>query len=209
MAEPFFGSGPQFWPATPFPVFSFLQNPITPGSRSPFGSGLTQGLSPISPPSPNDPYGFGAGVTPAPQSGFGTPLSPIGPNPAASGMTPFTGFGIGTGAITARTLVAAIAMRRGQPLGPTNDQEIEDLIADALDLLPGTNDVEVRCDAGKAILTGSVPHKRIKRDAGEIAWAIPSVSDVQNNVTIAARRRARGQGRESEGSTTPSGRKQP
>jgi hypothetical protein len=124
-------------------------------------------------------------------------------------MTPFTGFGVGTGAITAQTLVAAIAMRRGQPLGPTNDQEVEDFIADALDLLPGTNDVEVRCEGGKAILTGSVPHKRIKRDAGEIAWAIPSVNDVQNNVTIAARRRARGQGRESEGPTTPSGRKQP
>ena len=124
-------------------------------------------------------------------------------------MTPFTGFGVGTGAITAQTLVAAIAMRRGQPLGPTNDQEVEELIADALDLLPGTNDVEVRCEGGRAILTGSVPHKRIKRDAGEIAWAIPSVNDVQNNVTIAARRRARGQGRESEAATTPPSRKQP
>jgi len=124
-------------------------------------------------------------------------------------MTPFTGFGIGTGVITAQTLVGAIAMRRGQPLGPTNDQEVEDLIADALDLLPGTNDVEVRCEGGRAILTGSVPHKRIKRDAGEIAWAIPSVNDVQNNVTIATRRRARGQGRESEGPTTAPGRKQP
>jgi osmotically-inducible protein OsmY len=122
-------------------------------------------------------------------------------------MTPFTGFGVGTGAITAQTLVGAIAMRRGQPLGPTNDQEIEDFIADALDLLPGTNDVEVRCEGGKATLTGSVPHKRVKRDAGEIAWAIPSVNDVQNNVNIAARRRSRGQGG-MEGPATPTGRKQ-
>jgi BON domain len=209
MAEPFFGSGPQFWPATPFPAFSFPQTPITPGSRSPFGSGLATGVSPISSPTPTDPFGFGAGVTPTPASGFGTPLSPIGPSAVGSGMTPFTGFGIGTGVITAQTLVGAIAMRRGQPLGPTNDQEVEDLIADALDLLPGTNDVEVRCDGGRAILTGSVPHKRIKRDAGEIAWAIPSVNDVQNNVTIATRRRPRGQGRETEGPTTPPGRKQP
>jgi len=122
-------------------------------------------------------------------------------------MTPFTGFGMGAGAITAQALVVAIAMRRGQPLGPTNDQEIEDFIADALDLLPGTNDVEVRCEGGRAILTGSVPHKRIKRDAGEIAWAIPSVSDVQNNITIAARRRSR-QGRETEAPAQPSSRKQ-
>lgn len=203
MAEPFFGSVPQLWPSTQFPVFSFLQTPLSP-SRTPFGGGLATGLSP----SATDPYGFGAGVTPTPTGpGFGTPLSPVGPSPVGAGMTPFTGFGMGAGAITAQALVVAIAMRRGQPLGPTNDQEIEDFIADALDLLPGTNDVEVRCEGGRAILTGSVPHKRIKRDAGEIAWAIPSVSDVQNNITIAARRRSR-QGRETEAPAQPSSRKQ-
>jgi hypothetical protein len=47
-------------------------------------------------------------------------------------------------------------------------------------------------------LTGSVPHKRLKRDIGEIAWAIPGVNDVQNNLTIAARRRSRTANRESE-----------
>lgn len=207
MAEPFFGSVPQLWPATPFPAFGFLQTPMSSGGRSPFGAGLATGVSPVSGLSPTDPYGFGGGVMPTPSGvAFGTPVSSLGPSPFGSGMTAFTG--MSTGGITAPTLVGAIALRRGQPLGPTNDQEVEDFIADALDLLPGTNDVEVRCEGGRAVLTGSVPHKRIKRDAGEIAWAIPSVNDVQNNVTIAARRRARGQGREAETPATPAGRKQ-
>ncbi len=93
--------------------------------------------------------------------------------------------------VTAPALLTAVAMRRGQPLGPTNDQEVEDFIYDAFDLLPGTNDVEVRVDGGRAILSGSVPHKRLKRDLGELAWAIPALNDVQNNVTITARRRSR------------------
>lgn len=88
-------------------------------------------------------------------------------------------------------LIATVAARRGQPRGPMTDAEIEDFLDDALDLIPGTSEVEVRCEDGRAILTGNVPHKRHKRDVGEIAWAIPSVNDVQNNVAIVARRRAR------------------
>jgi hypothetical protein len=206
MAEPFFGSGQQIWPTIPFPAFGFLQTAISPGSRSPFGAGLAPGTSPISALSPTEPYGFGGGMMTTPSgTGFGTPLVP---NPVGGGMTAFTGSAVGAGGITAQTLVGAIAMRRGQPLGPTNDQEVEDFIADALDVLPGTNEVEVRCEGGRATLTGTVPHKRIKRDAGEIAWAIPSVNDVQNNVAITARRRSRGQGRETETPSTPASRKQ-
>jgi hypothetical protein len=104
------------------------------------------------------------------------------------------GFGVAPAAV-----LAAVAMRRGQPQGPSNDQEVEDFLYDALELLPGTSDVEVRYDTGRVTLTGSVHHKRIKRDVGEIAWAIPSVNDVQNNVLIASRRRTRtGSGRETE-----------
>jgi hypothetical protein len=99
--------------------------------------------------------------------------------------------------VTAPALLTAVAIRRGQPLGPTNDQEIEDFIYDAFDLLPGTNDVEVRVEGGRAVLSGSVAHKRLKRDLGELAWAIPGLNDVQNNVTITARRRSRA-GREGE-----------
>ena len=69
---------------------------------------------------------------------------------------------------------------------------------DALDLLAGASDVEVRCEGGRTTLTGSVPHKRLKRDVGEIAWAIPRVIDVQNNLTITARRRSRVGNRDSD-----------
>jgi hypothetical protein len=93
--------------------------------------------------------------------------------------------------VTAPALLTAVALRRGQPLGPTNDQEVEEVIYDAFELLSGTNDVEVRVEGGRAVLSGSVPHKRLKRDLGEVAWAIPTLNDVQNNVTITARRRSR------------------
>jgi hypothetical protein len=91
-------------------------------------------------------------------------------------------------------LIAAVAAKRGQPNGPTNDGEIEDFLNDALDLMPGASEVEVRCENGRVTVTGNVPHKRHKRDIGEIAWAIPSVGDVQNSLTIVTRRRARGSG---------------
>ena len=107
------------------------------------------------------------------------------------------------GGVTAPALVTAIAMRRGQPAGPTNDQEIEDFIYDALDLLPGSSEVEVRCDGGRTSLAGAVSQKRLKRDIGEIAWAIPAINDVQNNITIAPRRRSRAQNRDTEAAAVP------
>ena len=100
--------------------------------------------------------------------------------------------------ITAPALVAAVAVRRGQPQGPANDQETEDFIFDALELMPGASDIEVRCEGGRVTLTGSVPHKRLKRDVGEIVWALGSVSDVANTLTIATRRRSRSPIREAE-----------
>jgi osmotically-inducible protein OsmY len=99
-------------------------------------------------------------------------------------------------------------MRRGQPQGPTNDQDVEELLYDAIELMPGAGEIEVRCEAGRVSLTGSVPNKRVKRDAGELAWAIPGINDVQNTVNIATRRRARGFSREPEAQTTGPSRKQ-
>jgi hypothetical protein len=78
---------------------------------------------------------------------------------------------------------------------------------DAFELLPGAADVEVRCEGGRVTLTGSVQHKRVKRDIGEIAWAIPGLNDVQNNVTVASRRRNRA-GREKDEPASISARKQ-
>ena len=118
-------------------------------------------------------------------SGFGAPMPMFGVVDIPVG-------------VTAPALVSAIAIRRGQPAGPTSDPEIEDFIYDALELLPGSNEVEVRCDGGRTSLMGTVTQKRLKRDIGEIAWAIPSINDVQNNITIAPRLRSRSQSRESE-----------
>jgi hypothetical protein len=150
------------------------------------------------------PPGFGA----APIGAFGT-ASGFGQfNPPALGwgtagnglaMAPTPGIPfVMPGAVTAAALLTAIAMRRGQPQGPTSDQDVEEFVYDALELLPGAGEVEVRCDGGRISLTGSVPHRRIKRDIGEIAWAIPGINDVNNGVTITARRRARAFARENE-----------
>jgi hypothetical protein len=132
-------------------------------------------------------------LTPLTLSNMIQPSQPFGPSmPAAiPTVTNPAAVSDSAGGVTASALLAAVAVRRGQPLGPTSDQEVEDFIGDALDLLPGSGEIEVRCDAGRTTLTGQVSHKRLKRDAGEIAWAIPSVNDVQNNVTIVPRRRSR------------------
>lgn len=111
--------------------------------------------------------------------------------------------------ITPQALLATVAIRRGQPGGPSNDQEMEDFIYDALELLPGGNDIEVRCENGRVTLMGSVPQKRLKRDAGEVVWTMPSVNDVQNNITIATRRRSRSQGRETEGASASGASRKP
>jgi hypothetical protein len=100
---------------------------------------------------------------------------------------------------TPGALLAVVAARRGQPNGPTSDGEIEDFLYDALEFLPGTADIEIRCEGGRVTLSGTVPHKRQKHDVGELAWAIPSLTDVQNTVTITGRRRSRSAARESEG----------
>jgi len=143
-------------------------------------------------------------------------VPPVWTGPAPWAAVPFSNGGV-IGAMappvpvgSASQLVAAVAMRRGQPNGPTTDQDVEELIYDALELLPGASEVEARCEGGRLTLSGTVSHKRLKRDIGEIAWSIPSLVDVMNTVTITSRRRTRGFAREREGETTqvPAGRKQ-
>jgi BON domain-containing protein len=135
-------------------------------------------------------------------------LSPTGGNAPAIAPLPLTTPLVIPDGVTAPALLAAIAMRRGLPQGPANDHDVEELLYDAMELLPGASDVEVRCEGGRVTLTGNVPHKRIKRDIGELAWAIPAISDVQNTVTITGRRRSRPFGRETEQQQAGQGRKQ-
>jgi hypothetical protein len=205
MAEAPFGPITSIWPTVPIHGFGYFQTPVAMGPRpigavsvatqqgqGPQGLGTVSGV-PSATTLPTNAYAFGSA---APAFGGLTATPP----PALA--IPESAFGI-----TAPALLAAVGMRRGQPFGPTNDQEIEEFIYDALDLLSGGSDVEVRCEGGRATLTGAVYHKRLKRDIGEIAWAISGVTDVQNNVTIAPRRRSRSTGRESE-SPAVAGRKQ-
>jgi BON domain len=191
MAEPVFGPASQFWPAMPGPAYGFMQSPMPLGSRPLQGATLfggNPGMVQTPNPTGADPYMMSNMGNPTANVSTGLSAAII-PGPIGSFPT-FTGTEIAIG-VTAPALLTAVAMRRGQPLGPTNDQEIEDFIYDALDLLPGASDVEVRCENGKATVTGTVPHKRLKRDVGEVAWAIPALNDVQNNITVAARRRSR------------------
>jgi hypothetical protein len=179
MMEPFFGSPSPLWGATASPGFGWTAASIPAGSRSAGAAGSV----PVAPQVrlPIDPLAYNGGVTPIGMAGaFPAFVSaePIGP--------------------TASAVVAAVAIRRGQPAGPTTDAEIEDFLYDAFDLIPGTSDVEVRCEGGRVTFTGNVPNKRHKRDVGELAWAIPSIIDVQNTVTITARRRSRAAARETE-----------
>jgi hypothetical protein len=201
MGEMLFGPAPQIWPQLSVPALGQFQ--AFPGSRAlalgtpqspfglrpgPFASGVV----------PNAPMLTGPAQDPG-QVGTGQPgTAQLGVAPAvAAGMQALAASDFAVG-ITPQALLATVAMRRGQPMGPTTDQEIEDFVYDALDLLSGAADVEARCEGGKVLLTGSVPNKRVKRDIGEVAWAIPSVNDVQNTITISPRRRSRGQGREAE-----------
>ena len=134
-------------------------------------------------------------------------LSPqVGNGPAFAPLPLSTPLVIPDG-VTAPALLAAIAMRRGLPQGPTNDHDVEELLYDAMELVPGASDVEVRCESGRVTVTGNVPHKRIKRDVGELAWAIPAITDVQNTITITGRRR-RPFGRENEQQPAGQSRKQ-
>jgi BON domain-containing protein len=191
MAESLFGTVSPVWSTLPFPGVTWPQAPLAanrtvgsgPGSVALNAGMLTGSASP----------GFGPVAPPGPPLALATPVGPVF-TPEMAG-------------ITAPALVMTVALRRGQLSGPTSDPEIEDFLYDAVDLLPGTSDVEIRCDSGRATLAGTVSQKRLKRDVGEIAWAIPSITDVQNNITIAPRRRSRASSREPESSAVGAARK--
>jgi hypothetical protein len=183
--EPFFGSGGPMWMGTPpqgtavMPAFSPPAVALTPAT--------VNALPPLTSPTPFHASGF-----PPPAFGQLATVPPYSYQPI----------------LTAPGLITAVALRRGQPQGPANDQDVEDVLYDVLELLPGANDVEIRSEGGRVTFTGNVPHKRLKRDIGEIAWALGAVSDVQNNVTIATRRRTRPGIREAEAQPAGPARKQ-
>jgi BON domain len=159
----------------------------------------------------------GAESAPGPMSGYGlgSGFGQFGPSAAgyASAPPPIMSGNVGTpvvvpGGVPASALIATMSLRRGQPHGPVSDQDVEELLYDAVELVPGAGEVEVRCEGGRVSLTGAVPNKRIKHDVGELAWAIPGINDVHNTLTITTRRRARAVNRESEAQPSGPSRKQ-
>src|SRR5258708_1032936 len=134
MIEPLMGSGTPMWTALPSTGFAFQ----TPMPLATFQTSMPVSSRPIGPQAFGSPNlsGIGNGWGAGPVGGPETMLGGTAPAP-----------------------LAAVAMRRGQPQGPTNDQEVEDFLYDALELLPGASDVEVRCEGGRVTLTGTVAHK--------------------------------------------------
>src|SRR6266542_4188850 len=135
MLEPLFGSGAPMWTTVPPTGFAF-QTPIGIGNgpiATPvFGSSNAPGLAggvpagaqpfPVSAAVPANAYGYGAGliaVSPQSLSGLNLP----GASPFTRNLSSFVGPDPVVG-LTAPSLLAAVAMRRGQPQGPTNDQEV-------------------------------------------------------------------------------------
>src|SRR5262249_19578467 len=155
-----FGSVTPTWPAAYTPAFGYPQTPVT---QSP------QSIGPLPVPTPQAAAMLSHGTISGAPVGTAFPINTYGLSstvPALAGLTPnplpvagpLTGVDARFG-IAAPVLLAAVGMRRGQPLGPTNETEIEEFIYDALELLSGAGDVDVRCEGGRVTLMGSVPHK--------------------------------------------------
>ena len=209
----FGGAGSPMWTAMPAMTLPYQSvnlgtRPMNPAVGSPTIGGM--GTGSLGAPAMTTPGALATGMFGYSGAGLGpsVPQNVTGPGIAVAYPFALNSWTAQAEITTAQGILAAVALRRGQPQGPTNDAEVEEFIYDALDLLPGAADVEVRSENGRVTLTGSVQHKRTKRDAGEIAWAIPSLQDVQNNVSITSRRRSRAAGREPEAPVTVSTRKQ-
>jgi hypothetical protein len=159
-------------------IGAYPSQPIASPGPIGIGSVLPYGVHPVTPYG-NGPFGvFGVpGPSTVAWPGFQEPstLRPIGFQPpiAATGGLP----------------------QLPQMFGRIpSDDEIENLISEALDSDPvfaGNVEVEVQCEAGVVTLTGNVPHKSLKRAIGELAWSVPAIVDVRNNVELSGRRRAR------------------
>ena len=88
--------------------------------------------------------------------------------------------------------------------GLPTDEEITEMVYDAIDadpLIPYDADINVAVDAGVVTLTGTVPNKRVKHAAGDDAWWVPGVVDVNNELEVTGRRRAKTAPRETETKT--------
>lgn len=86
--------------------------------------------------------------------------------------------------------------------GLASDDEIKDMVLTSLDAdprIPFDSDISVDVTGGIVTLSGTVPNKRIKHAAGDDAWWIPDVVDINNELQIVGRReRVRGASEEQQ-----------
>lgn len=91
--------------------------------------------------------------------------------------------------------------------GAMNDQELKDFVENAIDndpAIPAQAMISVDARNGVVTLTGTVPNKRIKHAAGDDAWFVPQVTDVDNEIQVVPRRE---RGTRAGGETTTGGRR--
>jgi len=133
---------------------------------------------------------FGYGM--APGYGFG-----VGPW-YGYGMGPWYGYGPGPG-LGVGPAVPTMAGTYPSPytftgFGVPSDDQIADLIYDSIDAdpaIPADADINVDVTGGVVTLTGTVPSKRAKHAAGDDAWWVPGVWDINNNLKVQGRRARR------------------
>ncbi|MGQ9674831.1 MAG: BON domain-containing protein [Chloroflexota bacterium] len=109
-------------------------------------------------------------------------------------------FGPGLGIGTMGTMPGTYLTAYGGP-GIASDDQIKDMVLTALDAdprIPFDSDISVDVTGGIVTLSGTVPNKRIKHAAGDDAWWIPDVVDINNELQVTGRRRGMARGSSEE-----------
>ncbi|MBI2844455.1 MAG: BON domain-containing protein [Armatimonadetes bacterium] len=101
---------------------------------------------------------------------------------------PGAGFGAYPGPMPGQALA-------GQPFAgfpaSLSDTDMQNLIYNTLDtdpFIPPEANIDVKVEAGTVMLNGEVPTKEVKQAAGNDAFWIPGVIDVQNQLKVTGRR---------------------
>jgi hypothetical protein len=151
--------------------------------RSQYGYGYGYGMGPMA------PYGAAPSTGYCPACGCGFPMGAAWPGPAFYG--PYSGpptLGMGLGGLRRH---GGDYTSEYTSTGLPTDEEITEMVYDNLDvdpLVPYDADIDVDVSTGGVTLAGTVPNKSAKHAAGDDAWSVPGVTDVQNNLALGRRR---------------------
>lgn len=180
---------------------------MMPGMMGPMMQGMMPGtMGPMMQPwfGPGQTFTAPFGAFHCPVCGYSGPIWHPGVSPSlgfgAPGYYPYVG-GWGLGGIRRW---GGTYSPQFTATGLPTDEEIEEMVYDALDadpLIPYDADINVAVDAGVVTLAGTVPNKRVKHAAGDDAWWVPGVVDVNNELAVSGRRRAATAPRETETKT--------